>query len=113
MIDKSNKAFTLMEIMILVAVLALLVSIAVPNFVNAKRRSEMHFCVNNLSILLAAKKQWTLENNKKQGEVCFFEDIQSYIDKDTSLSSCPSGGRYVINPVGENPRCSIGKEHSL
>lgn len=109
----SHKGFSLMEIMVIVAVLALLAAIAVPNFVNAKRKAETNFCVNNLSILDTAKKQWARDNKIPTGQLCRWDDIKPYIPEESSLSSCPAGGSYTIGPVGAKPVCSTGKDHRL
>ncbi len=108
-----RQGFSLMDIMIIVAVLALLAAIAVPNFVNVKRKSETHFCVHNLSILREAKKHWAKEPEKPKGAICSWSMIKGHIPQDSSLGSCLAGGSYTIGPAGEDPQCSIGKDHSL
>ena len=54
--------FTLVEIMIVVAIIGLLAAIAIPNFVKARATSQANGCINNLRQIDAAKQQWALEN---------------------------------------------------
>ena len=64
-INTSRKAgFTLVEIMIVVAIIGLLAAIAIPNFVKARSTSQMNACINNLRQIDGAKQQWALEKGK-------------------------------------------------
>jgi prepilin-type N-terminal cleavage/methylation domain-containing protein len=67
---KTNKAagFTLVEIMIVVAIIGLLAAIAIPNFVKARENAQLNSIFNNLRILEGAKDQWALENKKGTGD---------------------------------------------
>ena len=60
----SNKGFTLVEIMIVVAIIGLLAAIAIPNFVRARTTSQMNACINNLRQVDGAKQQWALETKQ-------------------------------------------------
>ena len=67
---KTNKkaGFTLVEIMIVVAIIGLLVAIAIPNFVKARENAQLNSILNNLRIIEGAKDQWALENKKGTGD---------------------------------------------
>ena len=67
---KANKTsgFTLVEIMIVVAIIGLLAAIAIPNFVKARENAQLNSIFNNLRILEGAKDQWALENKKGTGD---------------------------------------------
>ena len=64
-------------------------------------------CINNLRQIDAAKNEFALEKGKANGYVVTEDDIKPYIklDADGNLPKCPSGGKYTIGKVGENPTC--------
>jgi hypothetical protein len=98
---------------LLFAVLALLLALAIPNFVRARTTKSRNACVNNLRVIDGAKQQWALENKKLDTNTPTADDIKVYI-KNERFPTCPNDGTYQINPVGKNPTCSIGGEgHSL
>ncbi|MEI8288393.1 MAG: prepilin-type N-terminal cleavage/methylation domain-containing protein [Verrucomicrobiota bacterium] len=104
--------FTLVEIMIVVAIIGLLAAIAIPNFVKARATSQANACINNMRQLDAAVNQWALEAKKKQGDQAVTADITPYIklNSGNSLPPCPAGGDYSYAPVGTTPsiNCSLG-----
>ena len=67
---KTNRkaAFTLVEIMIVVAIIGLLAAIAIPNFVKARENAQLNSIFNNLRIIEGAKDQWAMENKKGSGD---------------------------------------------
>ena len=67
-INTSRKSgFTLVEIMIVVAIIGLLAAIAIPNFVKARTTAQKNACINNLQQIQSAKQQWATEKNKETG----------------------------------------------
>src|SRR5438132_2424818 len=77
--------FTLVEIMIVVAIIALLAAIAVPGFLRARKRSQASKILNDLRMISAAVDQYAIENSKKSDDVVDVVDWTKYIQKDTQL----------------------------
>jgi len=106
--NKTSKAgFTLVEIMIVVAIIGLLAAIAIPNFVRARTQSQTNACINNLRQIDGAIQQWALEMKKNSGDSVGFTDIQPYL---RSAVICPAGGTtfadsYTITQVTNKPTC--------
>jgi prepilin-type N-terminal cleavage/methylation domain-containing protein len=102
--------FTLVEIMIVVAIIGLLAAIAIPNFVKARATSQMNACINNLRQIDAAANEFALEKGKKTGDpITMTTDLTPYIklNSASSIPPCPAGGDYVLANVGNNPTCTL------
>ncbi len=98
--------FTLVEIMIVVAIIGLLAAIAIPNFVRARTTSQKNACINNLRQIDGAKQQWALENQQQSTASPTAGDIQPYL-KNNLMPTEPAGGGYTINDCGTLPTCSL------
>lgn len=77
--------FTLVEIMIVVAIIALLAAIAVPGFLRARKRSQASKILNDLRLIDGAVDQYAIENGKASGTVLAVSDWTNYLKKDTNL----------------------------
>jgi prepilin-type N-terminal cleavage/methylation domain-containing protein len=104
--------FTLVEIMIVVAIIGLLAAIAIPNFVKARATSQANACVNNMRQIDAAVNQWALENHKTTTDTATFPtDLTPYIKLNAvgSIPGCPASGTYTVGTVGATPlvTCSL------
>jgi prepilin-type N-terminal cleavage/methylation domain-containing protein len=123
---KSNKGFTLVELMIVVAIIALLATIAIPGFVRARKRTQIAKVINAARILDAAADQWAVETNKSDGATApTVSDLlnpdgndatqDGYLKQNTGISG-PAGAttgsgslfeldidgiEFTVNPVGE------------
>jgi prepilin-type N-terminal cleavage/methylation domain-containing protein len=75
----TQSAFTLVEIMIVVGIIALLAAIAVPNFLRARKRSQATRCLEDLRIIDAACDEYAIENNKVTGNSVAWTDVQLYV----------------------------------
>jgi prepilin-type N-terminal cleavage/methylation domain-containing protein len=87
--------FTLVEIMIVVAIIALLAAIAVPNFLRARKRSQATRILEDLRVIDGAIDQYAIETNKAGGASVSWSDIQSYIKRGSKLYN--STGKDLFN----------------
>jgi prepilin-type N-terminal cleavage/methylation domain-containing protein len=104
--------FTLVEIMIVVAIIGLLAAIAIPNFVKARATSQANACINNMRQIDGAIQQWALEKGKKSSDtVTYPTDLTPYIKLNSagSIPPCPASGTYSVTTVGATPSvtCSL------
>ena len=107
-----NRAFTLVEIMIVVLIIGILMAIAVPNFVKARESSRKNTCIANLKQIDSAKEQWAMDQRKNSGDSCALADLVGTAAYLKATPVCPSGGTYTANTVGANPTCDKSG-HSL
>ena len=84
-LTKSVKGFTLVEIMIVVAIIALLAAIAVPGFLRARKRSQASRIINDLRLIDSAVDQYAIETNKTSGAPVAVTDWTNYLKKGTNL----------------------------
>jgi prepilin-type N-terminal cleavage/methylation domain-containing protein len=99
--------FTLVEIMIVVAIIGLLASIAIPNFVKARTTAQMNACISNLRVIDGAIQQWALDTKQGDTATVTATDILPYLKNSVT---CPSGGKtfadsYSITTVQARPAC--------
>lgn len=89
--------FTLVEIMIVVAIIGLLAAIAIPNFVRTRERAQEQACVANMRQMQGAKTLWALDNNQGNNAVpTMAQIVPDYIQ---NTPTCPAGGAYTLNSV--------------
>ena len=110
--------FTLVEIMIVVAIIGLLAAIAIPNFVKARTTSQINACINNLRLIDAAKQQWALENRKQTTDSPQGTDLIGYLGhgQNGELPWCPADSTLnftnsygnVIGNVGTKAAFRVG-----
>jgi len=97
--------FTLVEIMIVVAIIGLLAAIAIPNFVRARKTTQRNSCINQLRQIDGAKHQWALELRKNDTDTPNEDDLKVYI-RGARFPTCPTSGTYTIGNMVTDPACS-------
>ena len=110
MLNKFNKrraGFTLVEIMIVVAIIALLAAIAVPGFLRARKRSQASRVINDLRLIDSAVDQYAIENNKSSGNPVTIADWTKYLKAGTNLYI--TGNDILTNAYGAQTVDTIPK----
>ncbi len=113
MLNKLNKrraGFTLVEIMIVVAIIALLAAIAVPGFLRARKRSQASRIINDLRLIDSAVDQYAIETNKISGATVNTADWTNYLKAGTNLYT--TGNDILGNPYGAQKVDSLPKVNS-
>jgi prepilin-type N-terminal cleavage/methylation domain-containing protein len=107
--------FTLIEIMIVVAIIGMLATMAIPGFIHAHAVARTNACINNLRCIDNAKQQWALEKRATDTAIPLGSDLQPYLGPTAGgeLPSCPLdaaqsfASSYSPQSVAEKPLCLI------
>jgi len=106
--------FTLVEIMIVVAIIGLLAAIAIPNLVRSRTTSQTNTCIDNLRMIDASKQQWALEHGAVATTVPLATDVQPYLGRGSGeLPVCPVDPNhsfdtsYVLMNCETSPDCIV------
>jgi len=104
---RRTSGFTLVEIMIVVAIIALLAAIAIPNFVKARASSQRAACIANLKQINGAKATWALEQKKTNTDSPADTEIYGSTQYIRIAPSCPGAGTYAVAVVSAVPTCTL------
>jgi prepilin-type N-terminal cleavage/methylation domain-containing protein len=99
--------FTLVEIMIVVAIIALLAAIAVPGFLRARKRSQASRILNDLRLIDSAVDQYAIEHGKKTNDPVAVPDWTAYVKKNAVLTNTGAdilGNAYGGQTVDQTPQ---------
>ena len=107
-----KRGFTLVEIMIVVAIIGILIAIAVPGFIRARKQSQGRACSENLEKIQGAKQEWALEGNKQGTETVTIDQLvtDDYFNRSPE---CPGGGTYSDVSVDTQVPCDLGDATNL
>ena len=97
--------FTLIEIMLVIAIMTILLAIAWPNWTKARETASNRTCLANLRHIEIAKEQFAIEGRKTTDDAVAMADlVPAYLRE---MPDCPSSGEYTPNRIGTKPTCSI------
>jgi len=109
-----KSGFTLVEIMIVVAIIGLLAAIAVPAFMKARKNAQRSACQNNLRLIDSSKDTWAIDYGGTNGSAVTWDQLCVYMKDLTNKTFCPAASgtnrsptNYAINVVGVDAECTV------
>jgi prepilin-type N-terminal cleavage/methylation domain-containing protein len=106
-----RSGFTLVEIMIVVAILGILLGLAFPNFLKSRANAQKQVCIENLSQIESAKQIWGVEHGRTDGDPAAEADLVGPTLYIKERPRCPGGGDYDYTAIGTNATCTLGPTH--
>jgi prepilin-type N-terminal cleavage/methylation domain-containing protein len=104
---RNRPGFSLLEIMVVVAIFSILLAIAVPNWVRARTMSQARACAHNMRSIQSAKEQYAMVNKLPAGSAVTFAQLVT--DRFLSVTPiCPEGFNYTIGTIDQDPICQSG-----
>ena len=103
---KLDRAGKILAGMLVVSIVLLVFAIALPAFVKARDTAQRSACINNMRMLDSAKVQAALAHHYRDNATVPESEVSEYLKQGVSGLVCPKGGRYTINPLGQDPACS-------
>lgn len=101
-----KRGFTLIECAIVVLVIAILIGIAVPQFLRSRSQSQAKSCTSTLRQIAEAKELWAIANHKPADAPCDMAQLVPDFIRRTPI--CPGAGSYLVGALDETPTCSLG-----
>lgn len=102
-----RSAFSLVEMMVVVLILAILIAIAVPQWYNARGKAHQKVCMTQLREIDGAKEFYASEHRLAPGSAVAVGDLWPEYLKGNAFPACPAGGTYTLQPIGTAPTCSL------
>jgi prepilin-type N-terminal cleavage/methylation domain-containing protein len=114
-VSRSQGGFTLVEILIVTAIIGVLAAIAIPTFIYARTKSARKACIANLKEIDRAKSSWALDQKKRTGDIVTDTNLFGAAAYIREKPECPADGKYALNPVGVKPKCDLEgtQKHNL
>lgn len=103
-----RRGFTLVEIMIVILIIGMLLTIAIPGFMRARAGAQARTCGNNLKQIVSAKERWAMDNQRGANDEPALDDLWGPGKFIKDKPRCPSDGVYTVNPLHTEPTCSVG-----
>ena len=101
----NSRGFTLVEIMIVVAIIAMLAAIVIPSFMKSRTESKKSACINNLRLIDPAKQMWATSTGALETATPANADIEAYLRN--GAPTCPAGGTYTYESMATLPGCTL------
>lgn len=95
------------QIAFMVVLIPLMLAVTVPAFSQARDAAQRVVCVNNMRQITAAKEQAATDNHLTAGALLTEEQVEMYVPGGLKALRCPRGGHYTLQPVGQDPECSV------
>jgi len=117
-VPRERQGFTLVEIMVVVAIVGLLAGLAIPAVMNARKETRTSICTNNLRQIHQAKEQWAYAASVPTDALPTWTDLAPYIKKSTKNCYCPAdptrscSNSYDINDLATEATCKIVSWHA-